>query len=263
MINKETKIAVTTSQTREHLIEIAQKISTEIAINYIPRRNLSLESIKNQHNLNHLLIVREDKIIVDEQYFFHPGMAVPRIKMLKKGEIDPMIQAMDIGKGDSILDCTLGMANDAIVASFVVGPKGKVIGIESSPIIYTVTKWGLASYHKGSNDSQKAMRNIIVINTNYENYLEKLPEDSVDVIYFDPMFEVPLLRSNGIKGLRTFANYDKITNNVINKALKVARNRVVIKDWKYGHLLEELKVNEIIGGKYSKVKFGVILKKKV
>ena len=147
VINLE-KIAVTTSQDREHLIHIAQNISKETGINYLPRNNRSLENIKIKYNLCHLLVVQEDKIIVDNQYFFHPGMAIPRIKMLKKGELDPMVQAMDIKEGDSILDCTLGMANDAIVAGFVVGTRGKVIGIESSPIIYVVTKWGLANYQR-------------------------------------------------------------------------------------------------------------------
>jgi len=259
VINLE-KIAITTSQTRKHLIDTALKISAEINIKYIPRNNLSLENIKIQNDLLHLLVVREDKIIVDDQYFFHPGMAVPRIKMIKKGEIDPMIQAMDIREGDSILDCTLGMANDGIVASFVVGQKGTVIGTESSPIIYTITKWGLANYQKGSKDSQKAMRNIQVFNLNYEDYLEKLPGDSLDVVYFDPMFDVPLLRSNGINGLRTFANYEKINENIIKKAIRVARKRVVIKEWKYGDVLEKLLVTQIIGGKYSKIKFGVIRK---
>jgi len=259
VINLE-KIAITTSQPREHLIDIAQKIRTEIGINYIPRNKLSLENIKRNYNLSHLLIVREDKIIVDDQYFFHPGMAVPRIKMLKKGELDPMVQAMDIKEGDSVLDCTLGMANDAIVASFIIGAKGTIVGIESSPIIYAVTKWGLVSAQKGSKDSQNAMRNISVINSNYEDYLEKLSENSFDVVYFDPMFDVPLLRSNGINGLRVFANYDKLTNDVIKNALRAARRRVVIKEWKYGHILKNLSVHEVIGGKYSKVKFGVLLK---
>jgi len=259
VINLE-KIAITTSQTREHLIEIAQKISLEININYIPRGNQSLENIKLKHNLSQLVIVREDKIIVDDQYFFHPGMAVPRIKTLKKGETDPMIQAMNIEEGDSVLDCTLGMANDAIVASFIVGEKGAVVGIESSPVIYIITKWGLARYQKGSKDSQKAMKNICVINSNYEHFLEKLPENSFDVVYFDPMFDIPLFKSNGINGLRTFANYNKITKEAIKKAKKVARKRIVIKEWKYGQILKNLSVHEIIGGKYSKVKFGILLK---
>jgi len=261
VINLE-KIAITTSQNREHLIALAQKISTEIKINYIPRGNLSLENIKLKYGLAHLIVVREDKIIVDDQYFFHPGMAVPRIKMLKKGETDPMIQAMDIKEGDSVLDCTLGMANDAIVAGFTVGAKGTVVGIESSPIIYMVTKWGLANYQRGSKDSQKAMQNIKVINADYRNYLEELSEDSFDVVYFDPMFDVPLLRSSGIKGLRSFANYDKLSRDIIKRAIRVAKKRVVIKEWKFGHLLEELAVDEIIGGKYSKVKYGVFDKGK-
>lgn len=254
------KVALTTSQNREHLIETAKMISSDTNIKYIPRNNLSLESIKEQNNLSHLIVVREDKTIVDEGYFFHPGMAVPRIKMLKKGEIDPMIQAMDLTEGDSVLDCTLGMANDAIVASFVVGPKGCVTGLESSPVIYLITKWGLANCQKGSKDCQKAMRNIKVLNEDYEDYLSQIPANSFDIVYFDPMFEVPLLRSSGIQGIRTFANYQKLTKDVLFTALKVAKKRVVIKDWKYGRLLKDLSIETIVGGKYSKVKYGILLK---
>jgi 16S rRNA (guanine1516-N2)-methyltransferase len=259
VINLE-KVAITTSQNRKNLIETAKRISAEIHINYIPRDNLSMEKIKQLHNLSHLLVVREDKIIMDEQYFFHPGMAIPRIKMLQKGETDPMVEAMDIGEGDSVLDCTLGMGNDSIVASFIVGSRGEITGLESSPIIYIVTKWGLATYSKGSKFSRVAMRNIKVINADYQVYLDNLAENSIDVIYFDPMFDIPLLKSNGINGLRVFANYEKITQKIIKKAVRVARKRIVIKDRKYGHLLQDLSVHEIIAGKSSKVKYGVYIK---
>ncbi|NLT94686.1 MAG: class I SAM-dependent methyltransferase [Clostridia bacterium] len=259
MINLD-KVAVTTSRDREHQINTAKDISKEIGIQYIPREKMSLDSIKTKYNLSHLIIVREDKIVVDENYFFHPGMAIPRIKMLKKGEPDPMVQAMDINEGDRILDCTLGMASDAIVAGFAAGSMGKVTGIESSPIIYVITKWGLAGYQEGSKDAQKVMRNIAVINAYYEEYLQKLPENSYDIVYFDPMFEKPLIRSNGIQGLRAFANYAQINKKIIELALKVAKKRVVIKDWKHGRLFDQLSVDNIIGGKYSSIKYGFIKK---
>lgn len=259
MINLE-KVAVTTSQNREHLISKAKEISADVNIKYLPRENLSLEKIKLKYNLTNLIIVREDKIVVDEDYFFHPGMAVPRIKMLKKNEPDPMIQAMDIREGDSVLDCTLGMGTDAIVASFILGEQGSITGLEDSPIIYLITKWGLTNYQKGSKDSQKSMRKIDVLNASYEDYLPKLPKNSFDTVYFDPMFQVPLLRSNGIQGLREFANYQKLTKETIELALKVAKKRVVIKDWKYGQLLRVLSIPNIIGGKYSKVKYGFLSK---
>lgn len=259
-VNELEKVAITTSQSRDHLIDIARDISQEINIKYIPRQNQTLKRIKSQYDLTHLLVVREDKIQVDDEFFFHPGMAVPRIKMLKKGLEDPMIRAMNLGPGDKVLDCTLGLANDAIVASFVVGEKGEVVGLESSPIIYEITKWGLKYYREGSKDCRNAMENIKVVFTNYEIYLNELWDNSFDLVYFDPMFDIPYHKSSGIKGLRKYANYQKLGKHVLSEALRVARKRVVIKDRRDSTRLQELGINHIEGGKYSPIIYGIFSK---
>ncbi|MFZ7102616.1 MAG: class I SAM-dependent methyltransferase [Peptococcaceae bacterium] len=254
------RVAVTTSQSREHLERLARQISNEINIQYLPRNGSSTVKLKKIFNLDHLIVVREDKIMVDNVFFFHPGMAVARLKMLKAGESDPMIDAMGLEQGDSILDCTLGLANDAIVASYSVGDIGKVVGLESSPIIYAITKWGLKSYSQGSKDCRQAMKNITVIHDRYQDYLFKINNVKYDIVYFDPMFINPYLKSSGIEGLRAYADYFQLNEKVIIQALKIIRKRIVIKDRKDSDFLKRLNVDEIVGGKYSSIKYGIFYK---
>ncbi len=41
----------------------------------------------------------------------------------------------------TVLDCTLGMASDSIVASYVVGESGKVTGLEGVSMASYYGKW--------------------------------------------------------------------------------------------------------------------------
>ncbi|SMB95098.1 Putative SAM-dependent methyltransferase [Desulfonispora thiosulfatigenes DSM 11270] len=255
-------IVVTTTKPREHLIEIARLISEEINIPYLVKGNLSMAKFMETNNLTDVIAVREDRIqIISEngEFFFHPGLAIPRIKNYKKTRYDTMIEAMQLQPSDVLLDCTLGLANDAIVANFILKDKGELVGIESSPLIYAITKWGLKKYSRGSKATQESMQNIIVKNENYDTYLKKLPSKSVDIIYFDPMFNKPLYKSNGICGLRNFANYQQLDQSTIDLALKIARKRVVFKDRSNSSNFGKLNVDEIVGGKYSPVAYGVFI----
>lgn len=55
-----------------------------------------------------------------------------RIRSLAHGERDRMIEVSGLSRGDTALDATLGLGIDSLVMSHVVGPEGRVIGIESS-----------------------------------------------------------------------------------------------------------------------------------
>ena len=70
-------------------------------------------------------------------------MSALRIKHLASGQPDSMVTAAGLKKGDHVLDCTMGMGADAIVASFVVGDQGRVVSLESEPVIAAITGHGL------------------------------------------------------------------------------------------------------------------------
>ncbi len=156
-----------------------------------------------------------------------------RMKRILKGEHDPFIQASGLKEGNTLLDCTLGLGSDSIVASFVVGAAGKVTSLEGNLFLYYLLRGGLKSWDTGYPLMNDAMSKIDVKHDTYERFLASCPSKSIDVVYFDPMFEETIEESEGIKGLRRFAIYSKISSEAIEAAKRVAKQKVVLKDhWK-------------------------------
>src|SRR5690606_34202423 len=53
------------------------------------------------------------------ELFYRPGMGRARIRRVRRGGTDIMVAAMDLQRGQRVLDCTLGLGSDASVASYV------------------------------------------------------------------------------------------------------------------------------------------------
>ena len=101
-------------------------------------RSGSLEELCQKHNVSALLVATKPgpQVFTEEgRFFFHPSMADLRLKHVAAGESDHLIEALALKPGMKVLDCTLGLASDAIVASYVVGAQGKVVGVEASPLL--------------------------------------------------------------------------------------------------------------------------------
>ncbi|MFZ7944194.1 hypothetical protein ACO1D1_11255 [Neobacillus sp. 19] len=103
------------------------------------------------------------------------------------------------------------------------------------------------------------MEKITVIQSKALEFLKTQQNDSVDCVYFDPMFEETILESDGIKGLGQFAIHDDLTEESIIEALRVAKKRVVLKDYyksqrfeRYGFIVNRRKS--------AKFHFGIIEK---
>lgn len=256
--------AITTSKARgKHgmgLTPLAIQLSTQLQIPVIDRANKGIPWLLQQHQLDCLLVEENQALILHwadgAQLTFHPGMAVPRIKQIKDGDKEMLCQVMGIQPGDKILDCTMGMANDAIVSSFAVGEQGAVVALESSPLIYAATTYGLQNWPTDSWRMKQAMERITTLYVDYHQYLSQQLPGSYDVIYFDPMFERPIMESSGIAPLRREADYAPLTQETLELARTIARRRVVVKH-RTG-TLRQLRFDEILGGKYSALAYGVL-----
>jgi 16S rRNA G966 N2-methylase RsmD len=230
-------IVTTAGRTNKEMIEKAKQIANELRIRYVTRRKLSVEAIQ-RHWHDDVLVVGKNRLEIrplngEESLFFHPNSAMFRVKRILQGESEPFLQATKLTKGMSFLDCTLGLASDSIVASMVVGESGKVTGIEGNRYIAYLVKNGLQHWDSGLEQMNKAMQRIEVMHSDYRTFLSSLPDHSFDVVYFDPMFEESILESDGIKGIKSFALYTGLNEEVIAEAKRVARERVVLKDhWK-------------------------------
>ncbi len=192
------------------------------------------------------------------RYFFHPGMSLTRIRNIRKGMGDPMVTAMQLAEGDSVLDCTLGRAADAIVASYVVGTTGRVLGVESTPLLAELTIQGLWTYEPPSEAVAAAMRAIDARCADHLDTLAQAGDNSFDAVYFDPIFGEPVQASSAMQPLRPLADMRPLAPEAIEQARRVAGRSVVIKERPDAALWEELGVRHFVGGKKSSITYGII-----
>ena len=214
-----------------------------------------------QNFIENILLVKKNSLSVitsDGELFFHPNLAHLRIKNLRENQDDRLIDALNISAGAKILDCTLGLGSDAIVASFVAGNSGKIVTLEKNLLIFTVISHGLKNFSDDSPHILDAMRRIQVFNADCKDFLKNCADNSFDAVYFDPMFTKPLKKSSGINPIRPLADKNPLTPEIIAEARRVAKNRVVMKNNSDSNEFERLGFTILGGGKYSSITFGVI-----
>lgn len=255
------KIIVTTSQAmEEELVLEASEIACNLGLSYIPRNKTTFKDLLFLNNAEAILVVSKGKISCyfnGEELFFHPSMAKLRIKTILNGENDSLLTYLGIKPGDSVLDCTLGLGSDALVASFIVGNKGKVTALESSPIISFLVARGLKEM---SGFWENIAKRIEVNRINYVDFLNLLPENSYDIVYFDPMFRQKIKKSSSMNPLRAFANSNPLTKEVLEKAFRVCRKRVVVKEKRHSKEFTKLGIDKVVGSKSSSVAYGILEK---
>lgn len=251
----------TAGRTNEEMIEKAKVIAEELQVRFVARKKRSVALLQQLQNDSCIVVYKERLELFllgeTEPFFFHPSSAMFRIKRLIRGEHDPFIEVCQLREGMSFLDCTLGLASDSIVASFQVGERGKVIGLEAEKYLSYVVQDGLKKWSTDIQDINEAMRRIEVHHIHCFNFLKALPNDSVDVVYFDPMFEETISESVSIQPLTKIANYDRFESKWIIEALRVAKKRVVLKD----HYLSERFIQfgfNVMPRKTAKFHFGYI-----
>ncbi|QUW22398.1 class I SAM-dependent methyltransferase [Sporosarcina sp. Marseille-Q4063] len=183
------------------------------------------------------------RIGMDKPFFFHPDTAAFRLKRLMNGEKDPFIEATQLQPGDSFLDCTLGLASDSILASFITKEGGKVLGVEGDVDIAFITSEGLRSYTLGSEELTNAMRRIQVISQDAVTFLQSQPDESWDVIYIDPMFSSPINESTNFAPLRQVGLQGMLTDEWMREAERVCKRRVVVKDHYQSQVFEQFNLN--------------------
>lgn len=202
---------------------------------------------------------------------FHPSLAIIRILQGLRGEQDRFLTATGLKPGQTFLDATLGLGTDALVAAWQVGERGKVIAYENSPILAALIKQGLQCL-KDKHLSQmsnplkiKAWKELIlasqrieVVRGDHQRLLAKLPDSSVDVIYFDPMFRHTREKSSSIQPLHRYSDHRPLQPKTIQEACRVASSRVVLKERKGSSEFERLGFQVINSGQYSQVDYGMI-----
>lgn len=239
----------------------AEEISLNLGGQFVRREDFSFDTLKRLHGAENILLVKKNSLSIitsDGELFFHPNTAHLRIKNLRGGAGDRLIDALKISEGAKVLDCTLGLGSDAIVESFIAGAAGKVVALEINPLIAEVVSYGLKNFSDDSPHILQAMRRVEVINADCGEFLKTCADNSFDVVYFDPMFRRPIQRSSGLNPIRPLADNSPLTKETIHEACRVAKFRVVMKEHNGSPEFERLGFKVAEGGKYSSVAFGVI-----
>jgi 16S rRNA (guanine1516-N2)-methyltransferase len=239
----ETKLVVTTGlREKQEYVRVAHEYAIEIDAPYVQRRDRTLEQLREEYETNTLLVVANKvKLYVgEEEFFFHPSMANTRIKRLKSGENDIVIDRCGVQLGDTVLDCTLGLGSDSIVFAHVVGDTGRVIGLEASQVIATLVRRGLQELVVDTKAVNEAMRRVEVVCADHLDYLRTQPDRSVDVIYFDPMFRRTVQKSDAIEPLRHLGDDRPLSVEAVEEAKRVARRCIVLKERWYSQEFKRL-----------------------
>ncbi|MBD3878482.1 MAG: class I SAM-dependent methyltransferase [Quinella sp. 1Q5] len=251
-------IVTTIRKPTEAVETLAKEISLKLGGQFVKREDLSFDALKTIHGVENILLVKKNSLSVvtsEGELFFHPNTAHLRIKNLRGGEGDRLIDALKISAGSKVLDCTLGLGSDAIVESFVAG---KVVALEVNPLIAEVVSHGLKNFSDESPHILQAMRRVEVINVDCGEFLKICADNSFDVVYFDPMFRNPIKTSSGLNPIRPLADNRPLTKEIVREACRVAKNRVVMKEHSGSSEFERLGFEILDGGNYSSVAFGVI-----
>ncbi len=244
--------------TRQRSIEAAERTGGV----WVPRRGFSLAKLRTAYGDPNILLVTERELQyiredAKEPLFFHPSTAQLRIKRLLRGERDTLIDISHAAPGDHIVDCTAGLGSDAIVFSHIAGPGGHVLAIESTPVLTYLLKVGLAEYVSDVPEVNEAMRRIELSECDHLDRLRLLPDRSVDIVYFDPMFRIPVYDSSSLTPLRAIANAEALRVESVEQARRVARKTIVLKEHKDSGEFQRLGFTPISRNP-SKFTYGVI-----
>ena len=141
-------VITTAGRPDDQSLQLALEASEILGYPIVERKKQAVSRIQNTNGSDVIVAGKNRydlyRIGMEEPFFFHPNSAAFRLKRLLKGETDPLIEIAQLKKDDSFLDCTLGLGSDSIIASFVTGESGKVLGVEADPAVAFITGRGLA-----------------------------------------------------------------------------------------------------------------------
>jgi len=179
------------------------------------------------------------------------GMAYLRLLRARRGESDPLVAAAKLRRGETVLDATLGLAGDALLAAQATGTR--VIGLEIDPVVAAFT---LAGLRRLAAHAREPGQNVEVLKADHREWLRKQPDGSFDVVLLDPMF-----RKAGDAGplfdlLRAHASHEPLDSGTLREARRVARRGVLVKDASPGHELRRLGLVPRISRRSAAIAFG-------
>ena len=258
-----TDIFVTTSQRpTPELLARAESLAAELDCAVVSRKKEALENFFFRlPAAERALIVQGDRLLLESRsgfrFFHHPNMAALRLKNIRVGQRDLLLDAAALEPGDAVLDATLGYAGEATLCSWATGVE--VHGIEAVPEVGVVLREGLQTTRTHNAALNAAMRRVKVVHLGHHaEFLKACPPHSYDVVCFDPFFDTTVSGVESLVTLKAFGDHAPLLPETLAEAVRVARKRVVVKAARHSLLLDALGIEERVTSRHSKVVYGVV-----
>ncbi len=255
-------VVTTSNRPKYEQIIAAKKVAEEYKVKFVKRKSIGSYVTENDIDFYYILDKNNQLKIYDgkEMFFFHPSMSKVRQKNLKDGQRDHLIESINPAGDEKILDLTFGLGSEALLMAKYL-TTGTVTGIEASIHIYRIVSHGLRNYPYQYEWLKEAASKIEIINMNMKQYLKDAKDNSFDVVYCDPMFDIPILKSNSLNPIRKFASYDTVEDEDFENMRRISRDKIIIKSRVTDRLFK--KINEygfenINGSKRSGIMYGVM-----
>jgi len=230
------KLAVTTPLRPSGATESqAREAAARRGLPYAPRGSRPAAEVARATGADALLVLSPGASILwsaGEERRWSAGMGALRAKRAaaraagreEPTERDPFLEAAGIRPGDRILDCTVGLGADALVAATAGGPEGRVVGLEASVALAAWVGEGLLR------SRAPAAARIELRAADHAEALLAFPDGSFDVVVFDPMFRHARAEPAGFDLVRRLADPRPLSPEALARARRVARRWVVVKD---------------------------------
>lgn len=200
----------------------AEEVAERCGAPLVERENL--ERLR-QHAPLVYVVGRKEEFVMAADGRLVGGEGLMKLKKLD-GLAHPLVRAVTPAASPArlVFDGTLGLAQDALHLSVVAGLT--IDGVDASPALVCLVenflrratgRWGEAPTRIRPRDGEA-----------YE-VLRRAPADAYDVVYFDPMFDVAMPAQPEFRLLRRLAREAPLDHATLAEAVRVARQRVVVK----------------------------------
>jgi len=210
------KLAVTTtSRAPVDLILRAERVAHRCQLEFVPRRG-SLDRLLAEHSLLYV-VGRDREKITDGERSLHVDEGLLHAKVAS-GRAHPLIRA--VGEARHVVDCTLGLAGDALHLSATLG--ARITATEASAPVFCLVESAL----RWPSERWAAAASRLEIQQSPA--VDVLRETSADAVFIAPMFRVPASAAPGYALFREIADHRMLDADTL-AAARSAAPRVVVR----------------------------------
>jgi 16S rRNA (guanine1516-N2)-methyltransferase len=221
------EVVVTTSKSPSDAVRTAaRELADRWGLRVVDRHRGSVAAARGDAHA--VLVCTAEGLVAESgrgSLTFHQGTAAKRLRSLRHGGTDPLVRAGELRAGDRVLDATLGLGRDALVAAHVLGREGEVLGVEADLVLAILATEGFAGDvpRRGSapvrvrhGDSRQVLADMAARG------------ERVDVVLLDPMFADPRASDHGFALARDHTVPTPLTPEWVALARAVARRWVIV-----------------------------------